>query len=246
MVARAAAIGIILLALMATPIQANAAVISRVLIPPIVIENETIMLKILAVSASGYRVLDSPVGVVVQIFDFYHKETVFSANYSVFGEQIIPTTPLARGIYTVRVQMVGGRVYEDEVLVRPPPVPYTMDIFDDGFTFKSYDNSTFTIKIYVEHGATYDVYADYSEVTNLTMKFPHNGRFKVDIIDKWGWVNAFHNRDYWTGRGESYIWDFGWKEQNPAKARLPETTAMNVLIPAVAIAVVVLIARRWS
>ena len=242
---RVAAAGIILIFIFSPAIQAQTAVISRVFIPPIVVENETVQLKVIAFSASGYRVMDEPVGVMITITEYSTGKTVFSGNYSVFGLQILPTVPLPRGIYTVRVSMAGGRAYEDEMLVRPPPVPYLMDLADDGFSFRSYNpNQTFTIRIYAERGTVYDTYATYEGVSNLTVRFPHQGRYLVEVIDQWGWVNAFHHRDYWTGRGEPYVWNFGWTEEEPAKAKLPQTTLMNIGIGVVAIVIIIIFSRR--
>ena len=217
--------------------MAGATVISRVQIPPIIIENSVLRLRLLAVQATEGGVSGGSAHATVAIF--HNNTEIWRGEFDVLGERIVQTTALPRGIYTVRVSFAGGRTYEDEVWARPPPVPYHMVLMERGFSFTAQEN--FTIQILQEVGDSYIEVGRFI-TNNYTYMFPESGRYKVRIIDKWGWTNAQHDLNYWTGCGLDYVWDYGAWEYEPVVSRLPQTTILNIAIPA---AIVVIAYVGW-
>ena len=230
-------IGITIVLLLAS--ETNATVISRVQIPPIIIENSILKIRLLAVQASENGVSGGSAHAQIAIF---HNDTkIWEGEFDVLGERIVQTTALPRGIYTVHISFAGGRSYEDDVWARPPPIPYHIVLLERGFLFTADQN--FTIQILQEIGDSYIQIGEF-KTNNYSYEFPENGRYKVRIIDKWGWVNSEHFLDYWTGSGIDYVWDYGSWEYQPVKSRLPQTTIMNIAIPALILIVVYVGWRR--
>ena len=235
--ARILILGVILFLLL--PNLSGAVVISRADIPPIIIEGTFLRIRLLAVEASEGGVAGRAAHATVVIF--HNNSEIWSGEFDILGVRIVQTTTLPRGIYTVRVSFAGGRTYEDEVWARPPPVPYHMVLLERGFAFTASEN--FTIQILTEVGDSYEEVARFY-TSNITYEFPATGRYKVRVMDKWGWINANHRLDYWTGMGLDYVWDYGSWEYEPVRSRLPQTTLLNVAIPVAVILIAVFAWRR--
>ena len=137
-----------------------------------------------------------------------------------------------------------------EFLVAPPPVPYVASFVSGGlFSFHSemlnktghYNvNYTFTLDVYYQYpGGAAELVESYSNITNMTIRFPDEGQTVViNVIDRYGWLNGMNiNPSEGIFSGMPYSYDFNIVNQAPFSS----VYAVNFIPVIIAVAIVTLV-----
>jgi len=180
----------------------------------------------------------------------------FSSVYNVSSG--IPTFIYLRqlpvGIYsfTAYASALGetSQQTDMEFLVAPPPVPYVASFVSGGlFSFHSnmlnktghYNvNYTFTLDVYYQYpGGAAELVESYSNITNMTIRFPDEGQTVViNVIDRYGWLNGMNiNPSEGVFSGMPYSYDFNIVNQAPFSS----VYAVNFIPVIIAVAIVTLV-----
>ena len=238
-------------------------VIFRANISPLYIENESVIIQVLAIPFQGNKPTGESSTVHVQIAGINVKYN-YSQQFTVHSgrAETLYLPALAEGHYDILLYAecrgIKSKVVDQDIGVTNAPVPYSLIITLDGskIVFRSERlNETgypdpkypFTLQIYTyTHGSGESLVATYTNITNITIKVPDSwktGILYVEVVDVFGWHNGMSidlARMQFSGIPVSY--DYLIQEREPYKSWAPAHIFLALIIFIVPFYLLV----RWS
>ena len=239
-------------------------VIFRANISPLYIENESVIVQVLAIPFQGNKPTGESSTVHVQISGINVKYN-YSQQFTVHSgrAETLYLPALAEGHYDILLyaewRSIKSKVVDQDIGVTKAPVPYSLTFTDDGsyirFTSLKMNktgvpdpNFPFRLEVYqYTHGGGESLVTVYTNVTNITIHVPDNwktGILYVEVVDCWGWRNsATINLAAMQFQGIPVSYDYHYAEREPFASRWPSYIAASMIGMAI---VIYLLYRRWG
>ncbi len=237
-------------------------VIFRAIISPLYIENESVIIQVLAVPFQDNKPVGETCTVYVKISGL-NTNYNYSQQYTVHSgrAETLYLPALKEGHYDMNLYAawngLPSRNVDQDFGVTKPPVPYSLSFSEDGsyIRFKSLKlNSTgvpdpdypFKLEIYeYVHGSGESLITTYKDITNITIYVPENWRagiLYVEVIDCWGWRNsATINLAQMQFQGIPLSYDYHYTQREPFASRMPYYIIISLILLVLAIWAI----RRW-
>ena len=226
-------------------------VIFRANISPLYIENQSVIIQVLAVPYHENK----PIAATCEI---YIKITGLNINYS-FDQTYNVQAGKSETLYLPSLQAghyeiftyasykgIKSKAIDEDFGVTQAPVPYSLIITKDGgeIHFKSLrlnesgvpdPKYPFTLEIFLDsHGYGEALVASYTNVTNITIKVPASwktGILYVEVVDCYGWHNGMSiNLAKMQFSGVPLSYDYEYLEREPLKSHRWEYIIASVIV----------------
>jgi len=236
-------------------------VIFRAKISPLYIENESVIIQVMAIPFRDNKPVAESCTVNVSIEGLnvnYSYVAVFMVHAGRAETLYLPA--LREGHYNIVIYAewrgIRSKKMDQDFGVTKPPIPYYLSFSDDGslIIFESLKLNEsgvpdpkypFRLEIYrYEHGSGEALIATYSNVTNITIHVPSSwkrGILYVEVIDVWGWRNsATINLAAMQFQGIPVSYDYEYAEREPFASRRPILIVIMIVLMITAI-----VGLRW-
>ncbi len=237
-------------------------VIFRANISPLYIENESVVIQVMAVPFQGNKPVGETSTVHITITGvnvLYHYSEDYSVGSGRYETLYLPA--LKEGHYDMTLYAewhgIRSKLVDQDFGVTKAPVPYSLSFSDDGSViyFTSLQlNSTgqpdphfpFTLEIYeFVHGEGESLVITYKNITQITIHVPNEwkrGILYVEVVDCWGWHNsATIDLAKMQFQGIPVSYDYMYTQQEPFASRRPS----YIIATAIAIIIVIVLLRWW-
>ncbi len=238
-------------------------VIFRANISPLYIENESVIIQVVAIPFSNNKPIGESCTVHVSMrginvnYSFVQDYTVRAGK-----SETLYLPALREGHYDITLYAswngILSKVVDQDFGVTKAPIPYSLSFTDDGskiiFTSLKLNDTgqpdpryPFRLEIYqYTHGAGESLVMTYTNVTNITITVPEswkNGILYVEVVDIYGWRNsATINLAAMQFQGIPLSYDYDYAQREPFRSREPAYIVLSLAL----IFVAVIALGRWK